>query len=158
VRVVVQRVARAAVRWTDPDGAAHGSVIGRGFLLLVGVGPEDADADVDRMAEKVVHLRVFPDDEGRSNRSLEDVSGEALVVSQFTLYADTTRGRRPSFIRAGDPARAEELYGRLAAQLEAIGIPTRTGRFGAQMSVSLENDGPVTLVLSTHPWETRISR
>ena len=110
------------------------------------------------MADKVAHLRIFPDDEGRSNRSVRDVAGEALVVSQFTLYADTTRGRRPSFVRAGDPDRAEELYRRVAAQLEALGVPTRTGSFGARMAVSLENDGPVTLVLSTHPWETRIGR
>lgn len=158
MRVVVQRVALASVRWTGADGDARSSDIGRGLLLLVGVGPEDEEADADRMADKVAHLRIFPDDEGRSNRSVRDVGGEALVVSQFTLYADTTRGRRPSFIRAGDPHRAEELYDRVAARLEALGVPTRTGSFGAQMAVSLENDGPVTLVLSTHPWETRIGR
>ena len=154
----MQRVAHAAVRWTGEEGTGHCSAIGRGLLLLVGVGPEDGEAEADRMADKVAHLRIFPDDEGRSNRSLQDVGGEALVVSQFTLYADTTRGRRPSFIRAGDPDRAEDLYRRLAAQLEGLGIPTRTGSFGAQMTVSLENDGPVTLVLSTHPWDTRIGR
>ena len=158
MRVVVQRVTRAEVRWTGEDGEARCSGIARGLLLLVGVGPEDAEAEADRMADKVAHLRIFPDDEGRSNRSVRDVAGEALVVSQFTLYADTTRGRRPSFVRAGDPDRAEELYRRVAAQLEALGVPTRTGSFGAQMAVRLENDGPFTLVLSTHPWETRIGR
>ena len=158
MRVVVQRVARASVRWTGEDGGARCSSVGRGLLLLAGVGPEDAEAEADRMADKVAHLRIFPDDEGRFNRSVRDAGGEALVVSQFTLYADTTRGRRPSFVRAGDRDRAEELYRRLAGQLEALGVPTRTGGFGAQMAVSLENDGPVTLVLSTHPWETRIGR
>jgi D-aminoacyl-tRNA deacylase len=158
VRVVVQRVAQASVRWNGEDGDADCCSIGRGLLLLVGVGPEDAEAEADRMADKVAHLRIFPDDAGRSNRSVRDVGGEALVVSQFTLYADTTRGRRPSFIRAGDPARAEELYRRLADQLESLGVPTRTGSFGAQMVVSLENDGPVTLVISTHPWDTGIAR
>lgn len=158
MRVVVQRVTRAEVRWTGEDGDARCNGIARGLLLLVGVGPEDAEAEADRMADKVANLRIFPDDEGRSNRGVRDVGGEALVVSQFTLYADTTRGRRPSFVRAGDPDRAEELYRRVAAQLEALGVPTRTGSFGARMAVSLENDGPVTLVLSTHPWETRIGR
>lgn len=158
MRVVVQRVVRASVRWTGEGGDARCSSIGRGLLLLAGVGPEDAEAEADRMADKVAHLRIFPDEAGRSNRSVREAGGEALVVSQFTLYADTTRGRRPSFMRAGDRGRAEELYRRLAGQLHAMGVPTRTGSFGAQMAVSLENDGPVTLVLSTHPWETRISR
>jgi D-aminoacyl-tRNA deacylase len=157
VRVVVQRVTHAAVSWCEPDGTGRREQISRGLAILVGAGPEDGPDDADRLADKVATLRIFPDAEGRFNRSLEEVAGEALVVSQFTLYADATRGRRPSFIRAADPPVARELCQRFADRLQGRGIPTRTGSFGAQMSVSLENDGPVTLALSTEPWETRIS-
>jgi D-tyrosyl-tRNA(Tyr) deacylase len=109
------------------------------------------------MAEKVANLRIFADQEGRTNLSLKDVNGEALVVSQFTLYADVSRGRRPSFIRAGDPKEAERLYHHFAHELQAThGIPTRTGSFGANMTVSLDNEGPVTLALSSDDWPTRV--
>ncbi|MBO0709363.1 MAG: D-tyrosyl-tRNA(Tyr) deacylase, partial [Candidatus Dormibacteraeota bacterium] len=114
-------------------------------------------ADAERLADKVATLRIFADAEGRFNRSLEDVGGAALVVSQFTLYADATRGRRPSFISAAPPELATRLVDRFAERLRERGVPTRTGRFGAHMTVTLANDGPVTLVLSTEPWETRIN-
>jgi D-tyrosyl-tRNA(Tyr) deacylase len=157
VRVVVQRVTHASVTWCEPDGAGRREEIARGLAILVGAGPDDGPDDADRLADKVATLRIFPDSEGRFNRGLEDVAGEALVVSQFTLYADATRGRRPSFIRAAEPSTARELCQRFADRLQGRGIPTRTGSFGAQMAVSIHNDGPVTLALSTEPWETRIS-
>jgi len=151
VRAIVQRVSRASVSW---DGETR--EIGRGLAILVGAGPADAPADADALADKVAQLRVFPDAEGRFNLSLEDVGGEALVVSQFTLYADATRGRRPSFVGAAAPDCARELYQRFADRLAERGVTTRTGSFGARMTVSLDNQGPVTLALSTDPWETRI--
>jgi D-tyrosyl-tRNA(Tyr) deacylase len=155
MRVVVQRVGRASVSWED-GGRACREEIGRGLAILVGAGPADDRAQVDRLADKVAQLRVFSDDDGRFNLSLEDVDGEALVVSQFTLYADATRGRRPSFAGAAAPDCARQLCQRFADRLAERGVPTRTGSFGAHMTVSLDNDGPVTLALSTDPWETRI--
>jgi len=159
VRVVVQRVSEAAVSWPDEGDAnrTHTNRIRRGLAILVGAGPDDDDRAPTRLAEKVAQLRIFPDEDGRMNRSLEDVRGEALVVSQFTLCADTSKGRRPSYLRAGDPARAEALYEAFADALRARGAATATGSFGAHMQVSLVNDGPVTLVLSTDDWATRIS-
>ena len=151
MRAIVQRVSRASVSW---DGETR--EIGRGLAILVGAGPADAPADADALADKVAQLRIFPDAEGRFNLSLEDVGGEALVVSQFTLYADATRGRRPSFAAAAAPDGARDLCQRFADRLAERGIPTRTGSFGARMTVSLDNEGPVTLALSTEPWETRI--
>jgi D-aminoacyl-tRNA deacylase len=155
MRVVVQRVGRASVSWED-GGRARREEIGRGLAILVGAGPGDDRAQVDRLADKVAQLRVFSDDDGRFNLSLEDVDGEALVVSQFTLYADATRGRRPSFAGAAAPDCARQHCQRFADRLAERGVPTRTGSFGAHMTVSLDNDGPVTLALSTDPWETRI--
>jgi D-tyrosyl-tRNA(Tyr) deacylase len=157
VRVVVQRVTQASVAWTDPTGEERSQRIAQGLVILLGAGPQDRPEDADRLADKVAQLRIFPDAEGRFNRSLEDAGGEALVISQFTLYADATRGRRPSFAGAAQPECAQELCDRFAARLTARGLTTRTGSFGARMLVSLDNDGPVTLVLSTEPWETRIS-
>jgi D-tyrosyl-tRNA(Tyr) deacylase len=144
MRVVLQRVAHARV---EVDGAEVGA-IGRGYLLLVGIGHDTTDADVTALAAKIVHLRVFADDEGKMNRSLLDVGGEALVVSQFTLYADTRKGRRPSWTDAADPAVAAGCVEDLALALEALGV-SKVGRgvFGADMQVELCNDGPVTLVL-----------
>jgi D-tyrosyl-tRNA(Tyr) deacylase len=151
MRVLVQRVSRAAV---SVAGETVGS-IGPGLLVLVGAGGGDGDADAAWLAGKVARLRVFA--EGRMNRSVIDTGGSVLAVSQFTLYADATRGRRPSFAGAAQPECAQELCGRFAARLNERGLTTRTGSFGARMLVSLDNDGPVTLVLSTEPWETRIS-
>jgi len=157
MRVILQRVSRASVSWTDEAGDGRCEEIGRGLAILLGAGPEDDAAHADRLAAKVAQLRIFPDANGRFNLSLEDVSGAALVVSQFTLYADASRGRRPSFIGAAPPDAARVLCQRFADQLAERGITTRTGSFGAHMTVSLDNDGPVTIALSTEPWETRIT-
>ena len=123
-------------------------------MLLVGAAPGDDEAVVRRMADKLIDLRVFGDEAGRMNLSLIDVHGEVLIVSQFTLFADMSRGRRPSLLGAGDPKRAEELYEVFVARFRERGIHTQTGSFGAVMRVSIENDGPVTLVLSSDDWPT----
>ena len=139
MKAVVQRVARA--------GARPGGEIGRGLLVLLGVADgDDADAAV-RLAGKVARLRVFANDEGRFDRSVVDVGGAALVVSQFTLIADTAKGNRPSFAGAARPEVAEPLYTRFCDELRGIGVPVETGVFGAAMQVELVNDGPVTIVL-----------
>lgn len=143
MRVVLQRVSRAAVR---VDGATVGA-IGRGFVVLAGFAPTDSDAELEWMADKLVGLRVFGDAEGKMNLALGDVGGALLVVSQFTLYGDAQKGRRPSFIGAAPPDIAEPLYERFVARLRALGATVATGRFGAMMDVELVNDGPVTLVL-----------
>jgi len=142
---VLQRVSSAEVK---VDGSVVGS-IGRGLLALVGAGRDDDAADADRLAERIVHLRVFADDAGKMNLSVSDVGGAVLVVSQFTLYADTTRGRRPSFTAAAPLEPAEALVDRVAAAIARSGIPVQTGRFGAHMEVALVNDGPVTIVVDT---------
>jgi D-tyrosyl-tRNA(Tyr) deacylase len=145
VRVVLQRVSRAAVR---VDNNVVGE-IGRGFLVLAGFAPTDSDAALEWMAEKVLGLRLFGDDEGKMNRDLAEVGGGVLVVSQFTLYGDARKGRRPSFIDAAPPEIAIPLYERFVALLreKAGSIPIATGEFGAMMEVELVNDGPVTLLL-----------
>jgi len=144
VRVVLQRVSRAEVR---VDGRVTGR-IGAGFLLLVGMHRDDDDDALRWMADKVVSLRLFADDEGRMNRGLEDVGGGLLVVSQFTLYGDTRKGRRPSFIDAAPPDLAIPRYERFVALLrERAPGAVETGEFGAMMDVELVNDGPVTLLL-----------
>jgi D-tyrosyl-tRNA(Tyr) deacylase len=143
MRLLFQRVSSASVR---VEGEVVGQ-IGSGALLLVGVGPADGPAEVEWMAEKVVHLRVFPDDQGRMNRSMVELGHSALVVSQFTLWGDCSRGRRPSFAGAAPPALAEPLYDALCQRISALGVPVARGRFGADMKVELVNDGPVTLWL-----------
>lgn len=140
----------------DEAGAQKVATIGHGLVLLVGAGPDDDETIVRRMADKLIDLRVFADEAGRMNLSLADVKGEALVVSQFTLFADMSRGRRPSLLGAGDPKRAEELYETFVSRFRERGIQTQTGSFGAVMRVSIENDGPVTLVLSSDDWPTRV--
>lgn len=147
----------AAVSWTDASQKEHTQGIGMGLAILLGAGPEDDLEDADRLADKVAQLRIFSDVDGHFNLSLADVQGEVLVVSQFTLYADVRRGRRPSLIGAADPALARELCDRFADRLVARGLTTRRGSFGSHMHVSLVNEGPVTIVLSTDPWETRIN-
>jgi D-tyrosyl-tRNA(Tyr) deacylase len=155
VRIVAQRVTAGSVAWQEEDGEQT-ATIGRGLVLLVGAAPNDDETTVRRMADKLIDLRVFGDEAGRMNLSLTDVGGAALVVSQFTLFADMSRGRRPSLLGAGDPKRAEELYGTFVARFRERGIETRTGSFGAVMRVRIENDGPVTLVLSSDDWPTRV--
>jgi D-tyrosyl-tRNA(Tyr) deacylase len=155
LRIVAQRVASGAVTW-DEAGTSHAATIGPGFVLLVGAGADDDESAVRRLADKVIDLRVFADEAGRMNLSLEDVKGSALIVSQFTLFADMSRGRRPSLLKAGDPKRAEELYHAFVQRFKERGIETKTGSFGAVMRVSIENDGPVTLVLSSDDWPTRV--
>ena len=145
MRVVLQRVTSAAVA-VDGDEVSR---IGVGYLLLVGVGHDDDETDAERLASKIAGLRIFRDQEGRTNLDLAAVHGEALVVSQFTLFADTRKGRRPSFVPAAEPGRAAELVERLAVALEAGGVEVGRGVFGAEMAVSLENDGPFTLVLDS---------
>lgn len=143
MRVVLQRVLHASVRVDGREVAA----IGPGFLLLVGVGHGDTAEQADRLADKIVHLRVFRDPEGKTNLALEDVGGQALVVSQFTLLADTRKGRRPSFVDAADPADAAHLVESFAVALERRGVAVGRGVFGAEMAVDLLNDGPFTLTL-----------
>lgn len=146
--MVLQRVSSASVAI---EGRVSGS-IGTGLLLLVGFTEGDTENDLRWMAEKVVGLRVFNDSDGRMNLSLEDVGGRLLVVSQFTLYGDTRKGRRPSFVHAADPVEAMPLYERFLALLaERVSDEVATGRFGATMEVELVNDGPVTLVLERGP-------
>jgi D-aminoacyl-tRNA deacylase len=146
MRALLQRVSRAEVRVAGERTAE----IEGGLVILVGIGHGDDDAIVDAMARRIVELRMFPDELGRTNRSILDVAGDALVVSQFTLYADLSRGRRPGFTDAAPAALAERLYDRLAARLVALGIDrVATGRFGAEMAVELVNDGPFTLWLDS---------
>jgi D-aminoacyl-tRNA deacylase len=145
MRALVQRVTQGAVR---VEGETVGA-IGAGLVILVGVGDGDSEGDADFLANKVAGLRIFSDVEGRFNLSLVDTGGAALVVSQFTLYADARKGRRPSFVHAAPPDRAEALVARFAAALQGAGITVATGRFRAHMAVEIHNDGPVTIWLDT---------
>lgn len=130
---------------------------GRGFCILLGVGPDDTEHDAERLAMKIAQLRIFRDEAGKTNLAIQDIAGEALVISQFTLYADVSRGRRPSFVYAAPPELAKRLYEDFAARLRREhGIATQTGEFGAEMVVEIENDGPVTLVVSTDDWPSRV--
>ena len=148
MRVVVQRVSRAEVRIREGGGASRGAGrIGRGFVLLVGFTHEDGEAQLAWMTEKVLGLRLFADDAEKMNRSLDEAGGALLVVSQFTLYGDARKGRRPSFIDAARPETAIPLYERFVRLLRERGATVETGEFGAMMDVELVNDGPVTLIL-----------
>jgi D-tyrosyl-tRNA(Tyr) deacylase len=143
MRAVVQRVSSAQVR-------VKGEVVGKtgkGLLILLGVAPTDTDGEADWMAEKCAGLRIFEDDEGKMNRSLQEVGGEALVISQFTLFGDCRKGKRPSFVGAAPPEVAEKLYEKFVAALRNRGIRTETGIFAARMEVELTNYGPVTLII-----------
>ena len=145
MRAVVQRSGPASVTIA---GRVAGEIKG-GIVLLVGVAPTDGDAEAQWLAEKVANLRIFGDDEGKMNRSLLDIEGEALVVSQFTLYGDARKGRRPSFIRAADGPEAQRVYERVVEELRALDVRCATGEFGASMQVALTNDGPVTILLDS---------
>ena len=139
MKAVVQRVSRAS---STPGGS-----IGAGLCVLLGVGEDDDEASAARLAAKIARLRIFENEDGKFDRSLLDTGGEALVVSQFTLLADTAKGTRPSFSAAARPERAEPLYERFAAELRELGIHVETGVFGARMEIALLNDGPVTIIL-----------
>ena len=145
MRAVIQRVRAASV---SVDGQIVGQ-IGRGFAVLLGVGHDDTSADAAWLAEKTANLRIFEDSEGKMNLSLLDIRGQALVVSQFTLYADARKGRRPSFTDAAPPEKADALYEEYVDKLRQQGVPVETGVFRARMLVGIENDGPVTLILDT---------
>ena len=143
MRALLQRVSKASVTVDEQTISA----IGKGLLILLGVGHGDGEEQAKFLAEKIANLRVFEDGQGKTNLSILDVKGEAIVVSQFTLYADTRKGRRPSFIDAALPDAAEPLVNRFVELLRGQGVPTQTGRFGAHMAVEIHNDGPVTIWL-----------
>jgi len=145
MRALLQRVSQASV---TVDGQVVGQ-IGRGLLILLGVGQDDSEAQVKTLSEKIAYLRIFEDEAGKLNRSLLDVGGEVLVVSQFTLYADVRKGRRPSFTDAAPPAIAEPLVERFKAALAEYGLTVASGVFGASMQIDLRNEGPVTIWLDT---------
>lgn len=143
MRAVLQRVRRGSVLVADQRVAE----IGPGMVILLGIGPQDGESQARYLAEKIANLRIYEDEAGKMNRSLVETGGEAIVVSQFTLYADTRKGRRPSFTDAALPEAARPLVERFADLLRQLGVPTQTGEFGAHMLVEIENDGPVTIVM-----------
>jgi len=145
MRAVIQRVTVSSVTVADQQIGE----IDKGLLILLGVAGTDSEGDADYLVKKIVHLRIFEDDQAKMNRSLIDIGGSALVVSQFTLFGDTRKGRRPSFTAAADPEKARDLYRYFVGQVENFGISVATGRFGAMMQVALVNDGPVTLILDS---------
>ena len=148
MKALIQRVSRADV---SVDGESAGR-IGNGLLVLLGVGHEDTEKQADLLVQKVVNLRIFEDENAKMNRSLADIQGELLVVSQFTLMADTKKGRRPSFVNAAPPEQADRLYMSFVEKAREKGIETETGSFGAMMEVCLVNHGPVTIILDTEQW------
>ena len=143
MRALIQRVSHGRVSVAGRTTAE----IGVGFVVLLGVAPNDGQDEIDYLVNKIANLRVFEDREGKMNRSLLDIEGQAIVVSQFTLYADTRKGRRPSFTLAAPPEMASPLVDRFVAALNKVGVPTQTGEFGAHMLVEIANDGPVTIWL-----------
>jgi D-tyrosyl-tRNA(Tyr) deacylase len=145
MRAVLQRVRGASVAVSGEEI----SRIGRGLAILLGVGKGDSSADAAKLAQKVAHLRIFEDEQGKMNLSVLEVGGEALVVSQFTLYADTRKGRRPGFEMAAPPDEADMLYNEFVQALRGLGVPVRTGQFQAKMLVRIENDGPVTILMDS---------
>ena len=145
MKFVIQRVTKSSV---EVDGKTVGE-IGLGFNVLIGVSDTDTEETADKMIKKMLNLRIFMDEQGKTNLSLADVSGELLLISQFTLYADCRKGNRPSFVHAGAPAHAEALYEYIIAKCKEAGYKTERGVFGADMKVSIENDGPFTVVLDS---------
>ncbi len=144
MRAVIQRVAKANV---VVEGTMVADIQTEGLLILLGIGPNDDEKLAQQLAKKISAMRIFHDDEGKMNRSVKDINGEAIVVSQFTLYADCSRGNRPSFTGAALPEKAAPLVDSFVADLQKYGVPTQTGIFGAEMKVELLNDGPVTIVV-----------
>ncbi|MEA2636747.1 MAG: D-aminoacyl-tRNA deacylase [Chloroflexota bacterium] len=151
MRAVIQRVSEASVRWDRGE-----SSIGPGYCILLGVADTDAERDADYLADKILKLRVFSDEAGKFNLSALQVKAAFMVVSQFTLFADARGQNRPSFLHAARPEQGIALLARFIARLRESGLPVETGSFGAQMAVRLVNDGPVTIVISTDPWDPRI--
>ncbi len=145
MRLLVQRVSSAAVKI---DGKPF-SAIGKGLLILLGIGKDDTESDIPHMVKKLVELRIFEDEQGKMNLSLLDIRGEVLVVSQFTLFADCRRGRRPDFINAAPPQQAEMIYNKFIDELNKTPLKVQTGKFAAYMEVNLVNDGPVTILLDS---------
>jgi len=145
MRAVVQRVREASV---TVDGRLVGKV-GRGLVVFLGVGEGDSEKDAEVLAEKIVGLRIFPDADGKMNISVQDIGGGVLMVSQFTLYGDCRKGKRPSFVQAADPAEANSLYEYCVDRVKALGVETATGEFQAMMEVNVRNDGPVTILLDS---------
>lgn len=145
MKIVAQRVSSSRVA---ADGAVTGE-IGRGLCVFVGIGPSDTEREVSWIAEKIANLRIFGDENGKMNLSLLDIEGEVLAVSQFTLYADCRKGRRPSFTDAAPPELGNELYLRFVESLRALGVHVATGIFGAEMRVDISNEGPVTIILDS---------
>lgn len=146
MRALIQRVTKGSVTISKE---AIGE-IGRGFVILLGIGKDDGEKQCEYLAEKILNLRIFEDENGKLNKSLLDVGGKALIVSQFTLYADCKHGRRPSFTEAARPETAVPLYEKFISLFEKAGVEVQTGRFGADMTVFIENDGPVTIWLDTN--------
>ncbi len=144
MRALVQRISKGSV---EVDNRVVAKEIGNGLMIFLGVGHEDDQKNADSMAKKIANLRIFGDDDGKMNLSIQEIKGQAIVVSQFTLYADTKKGNRPSFINAAEPNSANNLVDYFADQLRSYGIPTQQGEFAAHMKVSLVNDGPVTIWL-----------
>jgi D-tyrosyl-tRNA(Tyr) deacylase len=143
MRILLQRVKEARVTVFGQTMAE----IGPGLVIFIGIGPDDGEEETRYLAEKAVNLRIFEDESGKMNRSVRDVGGQAMVVSQFTLYADTRKGRRPSFTEAASPEKASPLVDRFVELVQAQGVPTQMGEFGAHMVVELANDGPVTIYI-----------
>lgn len=144
MRALVQRISKGSV---EVDNRVVAKEIGNGLMIFLGVGHEDDQKNADSLAKKIANLRIFGDDDGKMNLSIQEIKGQAIVVSQFTLYADTKKGNRPSFINAAEPNSANNLVDYFADQLRSYGIPTQQGEFAAHMKVSLVNDGPVTIWL-----------
>ena len=153
MRVVLQRVSEASVDVVNElgtlDPTSEPQQIGPGFMILVGVTDEDGDKQIAWLAHKILNLRVFEDAQGKMNRSIQDIGGEILSISQFTLFADVHKGNRPSFIKAGKPEHADLMWIKFNEALRSGGVPVKEGRFGAHMRVGLVNDGPVTIVIDT---------
>jgi len=145
MRAILQRVTASKV---SVNNKIIGQ-IGQGFNILLGIGQEDSESLVPKFADKIVNLRVFSDEQGKMNKSILDIKGEVLLISQFTLCADTTGGRRPSFVKAAEPIKAEAIYKKMIEAIRGYGVKVETGEFGADMAVDIQNDGPVTIILDS---------